>query len=304
MQYAEATNQRQKLLVGQAAQADNGSCAVFTVGRGKACVRQATPQCLIAEQSTSGILQKLRRAAEEEGHACRPSLHGIVEHGQDHFIVLFPGNMGGYFIKVHALVNEYGKARIACLPCEHRPELEIIVPVVVVDHPADLQILPRLCAILIFPAKPTERGALQLGIILAQSAVPRGDRRGKIKAAHAVLQGVEHGVDLLLHLLAHLHTSRLRPPLTYITLQKGDPAGQDNGQCAAVRTSLHRHVADQLPIGRQTRAGARAQAAFGRKIAVRGHKALLVCIITDELEQKALAASVFADEEAHRGAAL
>ena len=89
-----------------------------------------------------------------------------------------------------------------------------------------------------------------------------------------------------------------------VVLQLPDPAGNDTGQCAAVRRCLGGKVFHQFAVGRHAGTAGAVQPPLGGKIGIGGQEIALQCIAPDELNQETLSAPVPPDEKAHGAAAL
>ena len=114
---------RQQLIVGKARKAhDRSEHLTRSRDRGgilsEHIIHESGTERLIAEQSASGVLQKLGRTRKNDLQSLRLSLQGIVKDREYFFVIVFTGNAVGNLIEVHAFVNEDHQTAVADLSGE------------------------------------------------------------------------------------------------------------------------------------------------------------------------------------------
>ena len=130
------------------------------------------------------------------------------------------------------------------------------------------------------------------------SFVIEGQQPGEIEAVNHFVQCADHRGDPLFHQrrkagVGHPEAGGVH----HLLLHAADPPIQNQGQRAALRLGLGGHVADQLLVGRQPLPPGTLQAALRGEVGVHHHEILRHHIVPDGLEQKALAAAVFAHDK-------
>ena len=214
----------------------------------------------------------------------------------------------GDLVEVHALVDEDQEASVAHFADESRPELEEVVPVIVVDDDGNghTQLGSSLGLGGVLASEPAQAGRhLQAGdlTVLPVGLVVSGDDPGEVEAAHQKLQ-LPHGVaDLAGHEVVEAGVVGGDAGGHQLVLHHTDPAGDELGERAAVGGGLGGQILHQLPVGSHTRAAASVESPFGGQIRVGGDEIPLQGVAANELDEEALTATVAADEEAHGAAA-
>ncbi|MNI82974.1 hypothetical protein D3C73_1397400 [compost metagenome] len=117
------------------------------------------------------VLDELRRSADEDAQMLRLALHCIVEHGEELLIIALPRHTVGNFVQINAFVNEQQQALVADSGGKFRPQLHIIVPVVVIDNDAHTQCIPGFRAGRELAAQPAKSVLLEI-LIPELMAVP------------------------------------------------------------------------------------------------------------------------------------
>ena len=106
-------DKREKLVVGEPAEADYGADEVLKSVKRKFTVAKARAKRLVAEYSAASVLKELRCAAKDNIKSGCASLKRVVEHGEYLFVVILAADAVRDLVKIYALVNEYDKSAVA-----------------------------------------------------------------------------------------------------------------------------------------------------------------------------------------------
>ena len=261
-------------------------------------------QRLITEKSAARILQKLRRAGKDDLQPRRLALKRVVENGKDLLIIVFSGHAVRNLIKIDAFVDEYDKPAVSEPADKNRHQLDIVVPVLIVDDAGHQKRRARLGFRTELPAQPAQAVALTSLVRRAPRAVIGIDYPCEIECADARFDLTQHGINPLGNLLLEIGRIRRQSRFRHLILNVGEPLGNNLGQRSALWRRLGRQVFHQLSVGRKPAAVRGGEPALRRKIGVRTDKAALDRIAAHQLNEKALAASVFADDKARRRASV
>ena len=122
---------------------------------------------------------------------------------------------------------------------------------------------------------------------------------------HQFVHGAYHLHDAGFHLVGKAGSIGVQTGLQGgVGLQRAYPAVQHQREGAALGAGLYAQVLDQLAVGGQTLVLVAVKAPFGREVGIHHHKVAVHHIVAHGLQQKRLAAAVFAHDETEGGAAL
>ena len=147
-------------------------------------------------------------------------------------------------------------------------------------------------------------GALARVVSLGVGAVIGGKDVREIKAAHKEFQLLHRFRHTAVQLGGEAFVLGRDSARGDVVLESRDPARNHARQSAAVGRGFGGKVFHQFAVGRNAASAAAVQAALGGEVCVRRQKAALKRVAADQLNQKAFAASVSADQKAHRAAAV
>ena len=278
--------EHQQLLVSEGVQADDGCQHVAHVLAGKAPLRQAAAQSLVAKDAAAAVLDGGRRAAHDDAQMVRLALQGVVVHRENLLVVVLARDGVGDLVEVHQLIDKHEHALVAAQHQETRKQLDVVVPVVIADDRRASQVGAGLALGAVLAAQPTGHAAHGLLVALDGGRTVAHEHTGKVKAVDHFLQAGQ----LLAQLLVAV---RVRVRL----LAARYPAVQDEIERAALGARLGGEVADELAVGCKALALAALQAALGGEIRVCHHKALAHGMRADGLQKEALARAVASDQK-------
>ena len=100
----------------------------------KSTVTKTASECLVAEKSASCIIKELRRSAKHDTQPRGSALKRVIKHREYLFVVILTADTVIYLVEIYAFVYKYYKTSVSHKSDEHRPELDEVVPVIVVDY--------------------------------------------------------------------------------------------------------------------------------------------------------------------------
>ena len=153
-------------------------------------------------------------------------------------------------------------------------------------------------------AQPAQAGALARVVSLGVGAVIGGEDVREIKAAHKEFQLLHRFRHTAVQLGGEAFVLGRDSARGDVVLKSRDPARNHARQSAAVGRGFGGKVFHQFAVGCNAASAAAVQAALGGEVCIRRQKAAFQRVAADQLNQKAFAASVSADQKAHRAAAV
>ena len=181
----------------------------------------------------------------------RFALQGVVEHGKNFFIVVFPALAICNFIKIYTFIDHDHKAEIADLCKKDSPKLEIIIPVVVSDHGVDRKGGLGFASCTGFAAQPAQRRCACFVVPVAIGFIICAQNRAEIKAADLCLQLLQNGENFSVYRVRKFRSARRKACRGRLALQRGKPFSKHDRERAALCGGFFGEVSDQLAIGRQ-----------------------------------------------------
>ena len=164
-------------------------------------------------------------------------------------------------------------------------ELDVVIPVVIVDDPAYGKAERGTCLGLgaELAAKPTQAGAFPLVRACKLGGIIRTENACKVEAANTALKRGKRGIDALFHLGGKARILGKDPALGKVRGKLGIIARQHHGKRAAVGRRTRGKIAQQLTVGGKTAAATARKPPLGRQIGIRAKEIAVKGVAADQL---------------------